>query len=125
MSRKKRELFIERLVWKLDQTPIQYEADYYAASPATADQQAQLAAAAEGYRVVTCQEIPSKSDRYWTFKIQVEPVYLGTPVPDCASCAEIATSASMGERPFTPPHYPSSHCRSGSRPHCTCPICWG
>jgi hypothetical protein len=125
MVTKKRERFIERHVWKLGQGLTQYDGEYYAVSPATASQQAQLAAGVEGYRVVSCQEIPSKSEHYWTFKIQVELAYLGTPVPDCASCAEIAAAAAMGQTPFEPSHYPSAHCESGSRPHCSCPICWG
>ena len=124
MVTKKRERFIERHVWKLGQGLTQYEAEYYAATPAAAGQQAQLIATNEGYRVVTCQEIPAKSEHYWTFKIQVEPVYLSSPVPDCVTCAEIAASAAMGENPFEPPHYPSSHCESGSRPHCTCDVCF-
>jgi hypothetical protein len=29
------------------------------------------------------------------------------------------------KEPHGPRHKPSSHCESGKRTHCTCPICWG
>ncbi len=47
---------------------------------------------------------------------------MGSYDPDCKSCEELAAHPTLNA--FMPSHKPSSMCRSGSRPHCTCDACF-
>lgn len=42
--------------------------------------------------------------------------------PNCPMCAAIPDHPTLS--PFQPSHKPSSMCRSGKRPHCTCDACF-
>lgn len=42
--------------------------------------------------------------------------------PDCEMCKAIPLHPTL--RPFQPQHKAGAYCRSGGRPHCTCPGCW-
>jgi hypothetical protein len=48
---------------------------------------------------------------------------LGLYDPNCEQCRAIPAHPTLD--PFMPRHRPGSRCRSGGRPHCTCPTCWG
>lgn len=47
---------------------------------------------------------------------------MGTYDPDCETCREVTRHPTLD--PFMPSHKPSSMCRSGKRPHCTCSACF-
>jgi hypothetical protein len=42
--------------------------------------------------------------------------------PNCSGCKPILDHPRLD--PFQPSHKPSSYCRSGKRPHCTCDSCF-
>ena len=48
---------------------------------------------------------------------------IGAYDPYCPGCAAIAAHPTLS--PLAPPHRASRLCRSGMRPHCSCPACWG
>ena len=48
---------------------------------------------------------------------------LGVMNPNCGGCREMYEHPTLDA--FMPRHKPSSFCRSGGYPHCTCPTCWG
>ena len=48
----------------------------------------------------------------------------GLLVPDCAGCKEFYEAKGKPSDVFAPRHQPSSGCKSGKHPHCTCDTCF-
>jgi hypothetical protein len=66
---------------------------------------------------------------FGTFETRTERIVrleaMGSLDPACATCQAEFYPAPDPALVFAPRHRASPHCRSGKRPHCTCPGCWG